>query len=87
MTNAAQPGFEESLARLEAIVERLQRDDVPLHEALALFKEGTDLGRRCDDMLNRAELEIKTLTEAIRERVAGYHAAEEDADLAEEDDI
>jgi exodeoxyribonuclease VII small subunit len=66
--------FEESLARLEKIVERLQRDDVPLDEALELFKEGTVLTTRCDELLSAAELRIQDLTRAVHERFAGYEA-------------
>jgi exodeoxyribonuclease VII small subunit len=42
----ADPPFEESLGRLEKIVERLQRDDVPLDEAVALYNEGTKVTTR-----------------------------------------
>jgi len=66
--------FEQSLARLEKIVERLQRDDVPLDEAVALYKEGTTLTTHCDELLTAAELRIQQLNEAVRERFAGYEA-------------
>ncbi|HZT96761.1 MAG TPA: exodeoxyribonuclease VII small subunit [Chloroflexota bacterium] len=71
---AAPFSLEQALERLEAIVERLQRDDVPLAEAVKLFEEGTALTARCDDLLDRAELRIQTLTQAVRERLAGYEA-------------
>lgn len=64
--------FEESLARLEGIVERLQRDDVPLDEAVALFKEGTELTTRCDELLSAAELRVQDLTKAVHERFEEY---------------
>jgi exodeoxyribonuclease VII small subunit len=67
--------FEESLARLEKIVERLQRDDVPLDEAVGLFKEGTALTKRCDELLSGAELRIQELTKAVHEQFATYEAA------------
>ena len=67
--------FEESLARLEKIVERLQRDDVPLDEAVALYNEGTQLTARCDELLTGAELRIQQLNQAVHERFASYEAS------------
>ncbi|GEM_PF-498223 len=71
MTDAA-PSFEESLTRLEKIVERLQSEDVPLEQAMALFKEGTELTKRCDELLSGAELRIQELTLAVQERFVQY---------------
>jgi len=68
----AQPTFEEAIARLEKIVEHLQRDDVPLEEALTLFKEGSDLTAQCDSLLSSAELRVQQLTSAVHERFASY---------------
>jgi len=80
MTDNQPLAFEESLARLEKIVEHLQRDDVPLEQALALFKEGTELTARCDELLSTAELRIQELTSAVHERFATYRADPEDTD-------
>ena len=55
------PTFEESLHRLEAIVEQLEGGDVPLEEALALYEEGIALSKSCGEKLNRAELTLKRL--------------------------
>jgi exodeoxyribonuclease VII small subunit len=82
MTRTDAP-FEESLAQLEKFVERLQRDDAPLEEAVALYNEGTKLTTRCDELLTAAELRIQQLNEAVRERFSTYEAtsgpAEEEA--------
>jgi exodeoxyribonuclease VII small subunit len=75
--------FEESLTRLEKIVERLQRDDVPLDEAIELFKEGTRLTTRCDELLSVAELRIQDLTRAVHERFAEYPADSVDSEREE----
>lgn len=56
--------FEEALARLEQIVEALERGDAPLHEALALFEEGVGVARLCSRRLDEAETKIRTLLEA-----------------------
>jgi len=74
MTDEKPPAFEEALERLEKIVERMHRDDVPLDEAIRLFKEGTELTTRCDELLSNAELRVQQLTNAVHERFAGYDA-------------
>jgi len=53
--------FEESLHRLETIVEQLERGDVPLEEALKLFEEGIQLSKTCGEKLSQAELSLKRL--------------------------
>ncbi|EGO7935029.1 exodeoxyribonuclease VII small subunit [Enterococcus faecalis] len=61
---AKEKTFEESLNALEEIVQRLERGDVPLEEALAAFQEGTALSKQCQDTLEKAE---KTLTKMMTE--------------------
>ena len=53
--------FEASLTRLEEIVKKMERGDVPLDQALALFEEGTGLIRSCSNMLDEAELKVVRL--------------------------
>ncbi|MBM7689517.1 exodeoxyribonuclease VII small subunit [Enterococcus ureilyticus] len=59
---AVEKTFEESLAELEEIVQRLERGDVPLEEALSAFQEGMVLSKQCQDTLEKAE---KTLTKVM----------------------
>ena len=54
--------FEQSLARLEQIVRQMERGDVPLEQALALFEEGTGLVSSCTKLLDEAELKVVQLT-------------------------
>lgn len=54
--------FEQSMARLEEIVARLEHGDVPLEDALGLFDEGTTLMKKCSLMLDKAEQKIVKLT-------------------------
>jgi len=56
--------FESALARLEAIVDRLETGDLPLEEALAAFEEGVGLSRRCAGQLESAERRIEVLMES-----------------------
>lgn len=55
------PTFEESLTRLEEIVEKMERGDLSLDESLALFKEGVGLSQACIRQLDEAEKQIRKL--------------------------
>jgi exodeoxyribonuclease VII small subunit len=55
--------FEESLARLEAIVEELDGDGLDLDRALALFEEGVERLRAASAELARAQAQVKLLVE------------------------
>ena len=61
MTEQSQT-FEKSMARLEEIVARMERGDVPLEQALSLFEEGTNLVARCNKLLDEAELKVIQLS-------------------------
>ncbi len=54
--------FEESLRRLEKIVESLEQGKVTLDEAVELYEEGIRLSKMCNEKLKSAELKIKKLT-------------------------
>ena len=43
--------FEQALAELEALVEHLERGDLPLDEALKTFERGVELTRHCQGSL------------------------------------
>lgn len=53
--------FEEALTKLEAIVEAMESDDLPLETLLAKYEEGTKLARVCQSKLAEAELKIQQL--------------------------
>ena len=53
--------FEELQRELDELVARLERGDVPLDEALALWERGEVLYRACAERLDRAELRIEEL--------------------------
>jgi exodeoxyribonuclease VII small subunit len=75
--------FEQALKDLEAVVERLQQPDVPLEEALALFRRGTELAQHSEALLSSAELQVQQLTRAVQERFSEY-SAEADGDEQED---
>lgn len=54
--------FEERMARLQAVVARLEQPDLPLEESMALYKEGLALARSCRAQIDRACHEVSLLT-------------------------
>jgi len=56
--------FEDQLAKLEEIVDRLEDESVGLEEALGLFENGMDLARRCRGRLEEVEQRVTQLLEA-----------------------
>lgn len=55
------PDFEQALAELEALVERLERGDLPLDEALKTFERGVELTRHCQASLKAAQQRVEIL--------------------------
>jgi len=55
--------FEENLARLEAIATALDRDDLSLEQALALFEEGITKLKDASAELAKAEGRVRQLVE------------------------
>lgn len=55
--------FEQSLAELERLVERMERGDLPLEQALKDFERGIELTTACQRALQQAEQKVKMLVE------------------------
>jgi exodeoxyribonuclease VII small subunit len=55
------PDFEQALAELEGLVERLERGDLPLDEALKAFERGVALTRQCQSSLQAAQQKVEIL--------------------------
>jgi exodeoxyribonuclease VII small subunit len=55
------PTFEQSLNRLNVIVQQLQEGSVSLDDSLKLFEEGMELVKQCDDKLGVFEAKVKEL--------------------------
>lgn len=53
--------FQQSITRLEAIVEKLNDPNLELEEAMSLFKEGLALSRSCQGQLDAFEKEMNEL--------------------------
>jgi exodeoxyribonuclease VII small subunit len=57
------PSFREVLERLEAVVRDLERNDVDLDRALALFEQGVRDLREARALLEAAELKVRKVVE------------------------
>ena len=71
--------FEEIYQRLEEAVSKLEAGGLSLDDALALYEEGMNLARRCQEVLDGAELKVTRLKEAF----AAYSAPQEPAEPEE----
>ena len=61
MTTTAYKDFEAALARLEGIVEKLEKGELALEKALKLFEEGIKISRFCNTKLGEAERKVEIL--------------------------
>lgn len=53
--------FEKKLAKIEEIVQKMEKGDLALDEALKSFEEGVKLTRECKQLLTEAENKVKQL--------------------------
>lgn len=56
-----QPSFQESMNRLEDIVDQLEKNEIELEAAIQLFEEGLQLVNQCDQQLKGFEEKVNTL--------------------------
>ena len=70
--------FEQYMDELEHIVETLEDRDTPLDKAMALFSEGVDIARKCNEKLENAQQSVKVLLE--------QNGALEEKDFVSEDE-
>ncbi len=53
--------FEEAMAELEQIVQRLEQGRTPLEEAIAAYERGAALKRHCEDKLRLAQEKVEKI--------------------------
>lgn len=80
--------FEEQLAELEKVVDRLERGELPLEENIQLFERGTVLAHACREQLTAAESRVQVLLNAESQSGARIDdlPLEDEADDADEDE-
>jgi exodeoxyribonuclease VII small subunit len=57
--------FEELYRKLEEAVEQLEKGGLPLEQSIALYEQGMELAKRCQAILDQAELRITKLRESF----------------------
>ena len=55
--------FEEKLANLEALVQKIEAGDLSLEDSLKAFEQGVKMTRECQSALDQAEQKVKMLIE------------------------
>ena len=56
--------FEDAVSELESIVEKMEKGDLPLDEALTLFERGVGLAKQSQNALNKAEQRVQILMQS-----------------------
>ncbi len=83
-SEGSEPSFEQILARLQDVVERLESGELPLEESLAVFEEGIRLSRLGARRLDEAERRVEELLgdgESARTKpLAASRRAQDDED-------
>ena len=73
--------FESAMSRLEEIVILLEGGELALEESIALYTEGVEIARICNDKLAEAEGQIAKLTKMAEkfklEKLAGNEEEDE----------
>lgn len=72
MSKKKSEAFEDALKRLQAIVEKLERGDLPLEQAMESFTEGMQLVQLCHQKLEEAEKMVQTL---VKDQQGGWTTA------------
>lgn len=86
------PAFEELYRRLEETVGKLEKGGLPLEQSIALYEEGMQLAKRCQEILDKAELRITKLRDSFAqagladEPLAGEEEAVEEEAFQTEDE-
>ena len=56
--------FEQALARLEAILQKMDSGEILLDETMSLYKEGLELIEICQKYLNQAQGQLRVFDES-----------------------
>ncbi|KAA9131869.1 exodeoxyribonuclease VII small subunit [Marinihelvus fidelis] len=55
------PDFEHALSELETLVQKLESGELTLDQSLTEFRKGVELTRRCQAVLDKAQLTVEQL--------------------------
>ena len=60
--------FDQAIQELEDIVRQLEQGDVPLEDAISLYKKGMELSSVCHDKLQNAEKQLISIMDENGEK-------------------
>ncbi|MBQ2116427.1 MAG: exodeoxyribonuclease VII small subunit [Lachnospiraceae bacterium] len=55
--------LEQTFEKLEAVISRLQKEDISLEESFKIYKEGIKLIQNCNDKIDKVEKAVLKLNE------------------------
>ncbi|WP_028043739.1 exodeoxyribonuclease VII small subunit [Candidatus Stoquefichus massiliensis] len=55
--------YEKAISRLEEIVSKLESNEIPLEDSIALFQEGIELSQYCDKKLKNIQEKVAQIYE------------------------
>jgi exodeoxyribonuclease VII small subunit len=92
--DARRDTFEQLYAKLDERVAKLEQGGLSLEDSIALYEEGMQLARECQERLDAAELKITTLRESFASILqrngaahdADYEYVDEEGESADEDE-
>lgn len=76
----AEQTFEELYTALEEKARKLEQGNLPLEESLALYEEGVALADRLREILEQAELRVRTLQQRAEDDQAQLREVEAEYD-------
>lgn len=78
--------FEKAFQQLETIVQRLEKEELPLDESLRLFEEGISLSRFCHQRLEEVEKKIEMILADAKgqPRTEPFAMADEEEDTGDD---
>ncbi|ADY56186.1 Exodeoxyribonuclease 7 small subunit [Syntrophobotulus glycolicus DSM 8271] len=75
--------YEDGLEKLEIIINALEKNEIPLDQALALFQEGIGLVHHCNGLLDQAEQKMKVLLQSADQMIIeDFNQTEDDINVS-----
>ncbi|EPD53637.1 exodeoxyribonuclease VII small subunit [Paenisporosarcina sp. FSL H8-0542] len=71
--------FDQAIQQLEEIVRQLEQGDVPLEDAISLYKKGMEMSTVCHEKLHNAEKQLISIMDDSGEKVPFEAIEKEDA--------
>lgn len=71
--------FDQAILQLEEIVRQLEQGDVPLEDAISLYKKGMEMSTVCHEKLHNAEKQLISIMDDSGEKVPFEAIEKEDA--------